>query len=275
MSEINKRLISAILMAGTVLGLTFIGGWAYVALVTVIALIMAWEWGCIVRKESWDAIAGLHGLLAVLSILFFELDYSVALMALVGTVSAGLLITAIIARHDENRLWSLLGLIYVILPAISLVYLRRYGDHGLTVIIFLLCIVWVTDSMAYFTGKTFGGPKLWRAVSPKKTWAGVIGGLTGSFIVALLYARFLDVSAGRLAFIAVLLAVAAIFGDLFESALKRRFSVKDSSSLIPGHGGVLDRVDGLVFASFLAAMIAVIISPQNPAGAIISTRIGL
>jgi phosphatidate cytidylyltransferase len=120
-----------------------------------------------------------------------------------------------------------------------------------------MLVVWATDIGGYFAGRTIGGPKLWVRVSPKKTWAGAIGGLTGSLIVA---AGFAASGIGRMVsmlLLAAALSVVSQLGDLFESAVKRRFGVKDSSHLIPGHGGVLDRIDGFVAAIVLAAIIGV------------------
>ena len=122
----------------------------------------------------------------------------------------------------------------------------------------MLAVVWITDIGGYFAGRGIGGPKLWVRVSPKKTWAGAIGGLVGSLAVA---AGFAAAGAGRMGPLLVLgtvLSVVSQLGDLFESAVKRRFGVKDSSNLIPGHGGVLDRIDGLVAALMLAAVIGLV-----------------
>ena len=124
---------------------------------------------------------------------------------------------------------------------------------GFTALMFVLLIVWVTDIGGYFAGRGIGGPKLWPRVSPKKTWAGAIGGFAASVAVAAGFAAFGLGKTGPILLLGALLSIASQFGDLFESAVKRRFGVKDSSHIIPGHGGLLDRLDGCVAAIMLAA----------------------
>jgi phosphatidate cytidylyltransferase len=125
---------------------------------------------------------------------------------------------------------------------------------GFTALMLVLLIVWVTDIGGYFAGRGLGGPKLWPRVSPKKTWAGAIGGFVASLCVAAGFAAFGLGKTGPLVLLGAVLSVASQLGDLFESAVKRRFGVKDSSHIIPGHGGLLDRLDGFVAAVVLAAI---------------------
>ena len=137
--------------------------------------------------------------------------------------------------------------------------LRQDEALGFAAIIILFAIVWGTDVAAYFAGKTIGGPKLWPRVSPKKTWSGSLGGLIIGTAFALFVAFLLGVAPGmKLAIMLVLLSIASQLGDLAESHMKRLFDVKDSSNLIPGHGGVMDRVDGLIVAVVLAALLGVV-----------------
>jgi phosphatidate cytidylyltransferase len=125
---------------------------------------------------------------------------------------------------------------------------------GFTALMFVLLIVWVTDIGGYFAGRGIGGPKLWPRVSPKKTWAGAIGGFTASLVVGAGFAAFGLGKALPMLLLGAILSIASQLGDLFESAVKRRFGVKDSSHIIPGHGGLLDRLDGFVAAVVLAAI---------------------
>jgi phosphatidate cytidylyltransferase len=134
------------------------------------------------------------------------------------------------------------------------VVLRLDAEKGFIALIFVLLIVWVTDSGGYFAGRGIGGPKLWPRVSPKKTWAGAIGGFAASLAVAAIFAALDLGKAGPLLMISGVLSVVSQLGDLFESAVKRRFGVKDSSQIIPGHGGLLDRLDGFVAAVAVAAL---------------------
>jgi phosphatidate cytidylyltransferase len=129
--------------------------------------------------------------------------------------------------------------------------------QGLVALIFVLLVVWVTDIGGYFAGRGLGGPKLWPRVSPKKTWAGAFGGFAGSLAVAAGFAAFGFGKSLPLLVAAAVLSVASQLGDLFESAVKRRFGVKDSSHIIPGHGGLLDRLDGFVAAIVLAALFGI------------------
>lgn len=144
----------------------------------------------------------------------------------------------------EAQRWYVTGIVYVSLFLVSLLFLRH--SEGAWVVIWLLAIVWATDIGAFFAGRFFQGPKIWPAVSPKKTWSGLCGGMLSAAIVGAIFTFFVG-TMGPLAMgvIAMVLAVIAQAGDFFESWVKRKFGVKDSGTLIPGHGGLLDRVDGL------------------------------
>jgi phosphatidate cytidylyltransferase len=148
------------------------------------------------------------------------------------------------------------GIPYAGALAMGPIILRSDGEQGFLAVLFLFAVVWTTDIGAYFVGRALGGPKLVPWISPNKTWAGAIGGLLASVLVALVVAKMAALtSLFVLAMVAVVLSVLAQAGDLFESFLKRRFDAKDSSHLIPGHGGLMDRLDGFVTASVAAAVI--------------------
>lgn len=161
------------------------------------------------------------------------------------------------APWTRGPLWIVLGLVYVILPCAALIWLRELPDQGRHVVFWLFCAVWSTDTGAYFAGRTIGGPKLIPRISPNKTWAGLLGGMVAAAVVGGLVAAIDPaLPALALAALAGVVAVVSQAGDFTESAVKRYFGVKDSSQLIPGHGGVLDRLDGLLFAApFVAACI--------------------
>lgn len=172
-------------------------------------------------------------------------------------------------------LWMAFGVVYLAVPAAGLILLRQASPPaGWAAILLILAVVWATDVAAYFAGRSVGGPKLWPRVSPKKTWSGAVGGLAAALVAGGLVASLAgagSVWSGVL--LAAPLSVAAQAGDLFESAVKRRFGVKDSGTIIPGHGGVLDRVDGLLGAAALALLLAAlglgggILALPAPAGA--------
>ena len=174
---------------------------------------------------------------------------------LVTAISVGLFIEWRMIVGAQRLGWLAVGVIYAVAALAASVVVRLDAAWGFAALMFVLLIVWVTDIGGYFAGRGIGGPKLWPRVSPKKTWAGALGGLVLSLGVA---AGFAAYGVGRLApllVLATVLTVMSQLGDLFESAVKRRFGVKDSSHIIPGHGGLLDRLDGYVFAIVAAAAI--------------------
>lgn len=191
-----------------------------------------------------------------------------AFLVLVAAVTVGLLWewTRLVVRMTENAgsriAWILFGLIYILTGATSFVVLMNTGLAGPPMIgvLFVLGVVIATDVGAYFSGRTFGGPKIAPRISPSKTWAGLIGGMLLSAVFASAMARNYAPFAGEyvlLGALAMLLAVVAQAGDFFESWMKRRAGVKDSSNLIPGHGGLLDRMDGLLPVAIVSAAILV------------------
>ena len=170
---------------------------------------------------------------------------------------ASALVLLIWAAVAKSELWIAPGLIYAGIPMAALFAIRNQSeDQGAGLIFLLFAIVWATDIFAYFAGRKFGGAKLMPSVSPNKTWSGFFGGLVAAAICAAIASYFL-ISIGFWAGLAagMLISVVSQAGDLFESALKRRFGVKDSGNVIPGHGGFMDRVDGFVFAAVAASLI--------------------
>jgi phosphatidate cytidylyltransferase len=154
----------------------------------------------------------------------------------------------------SGPLWIVGGVVYAATLWLAPVTLRGDAAAGLQVIVLLFAVVWTTDILGYFAGRAFGGPKLWPAVSPKKTWSGAFAGTVGAMLVAFLLAPMLQVG-NAIVLIALVLSVVAQLGDLFESWVKRRFGAKDAGQLIPGHGGVMDRLDGFWAAALVGALI--------------------
>jgi phosphatidate cytidylyltransferase len=155
--------------------------------------------------------------------------------------------------------WLAGGVAYAAVLLFAPLILRRDPEFGLTAILFLFAIVWGTDIVAYFAGRAIGGPKLWRAVSPKKTWSGAIGGTLGGIAAGLLVVTLMGlVVAPMLVLVALVLSIVAQAGDLLESAIKRYFGAKDASQLIPGHGGLMDRLDGFLTAAAAAVMVGLL-----------------
>lgn len=190
------------------------------------------------------------------------------ILAAFGWAIAALLILVVVAvpislflapMQDRAPFWALLAPLYVGVPAVALIWLSQQ-ENGLAWILWLIGVVVATDIGGYAAGRTIGGPKLSPRISPKKTWAGLLGGVVGAGIVGLICAPALDIGAGALMLLSAVLAVWEQIGDLFESSIKRRFGVKDSGSIIPGHGGVLDRADGLLFVAPVVALIALVVT---------------
>jgi len=255
------RVVTAAVMIPVAIGIAYAGGWLWLGLVTLAAIGLYVEWLMIVNAIGATRLVatGIIALVVVAAALGLgRIDVAFALVAL-GIVAAAVL-------GGDRRGWSALGVCYASAALIASVVTRLDPAWGFTALMFILLIVWVTDIGGFFAGRSIGGPKLWPRVSPKKTWAGAIGGLVGSLGVAAVFAAN---GLGRLApllMLAAVLTVVSQFGDLFESAVKRKFGVKDSSQIIPGHGGLLDRLDGYVFAIVVAALIGVLRGGVDGAG---------
>lgn len=254
-SNLQQRVLSAIVLVAVVLALTLAGGFWYRILCAGIAGAVLYEWTAMASPR--DATAHrivLWGLLAVvLAMLLAGVPAATLLIALVVAVIVG----AAHAAYGQREFWPVAGVAYAGLSAISLAALRSDDAAGLAATLFLFAIVWATDILAYFVGRAIGGPKLAPSISPGKTWSGAIGGTIAGIVAGGTVALYAGIVWGVLATaaLALILSIVSQIGDLFESSLKRRFGTKDSSGLIPGHGGVMDRVDGLVAAAFMLFVI--------------------
>jgi phosphatidate cytidylyltransferase len=253
--ELLLRIASALLLAPLALGSAYIGGWPFVIFWGLAALGMWWEWAWLVAGERsrWVLTAG--GSALAISLALASLGRPVVAMIAIalGCAAVGALAPA------ARRGWAAAGLPYAGAVGIAPIMLRSDGDDGFLAMVFLFAIVWTTDSVAYFCGRMIGGPKLLPQVSPKKTWSGAVGGLIGAMIAAIAVAEITGLGQVTvLAGVGGLLSIFAQAGDLFESRLKRTFGAKDSSHLIPGHGGLMDRLDGFVAAAAVAALIGIL-----------------
>lgn len=254
-SELKKRIISAIVMAVAVILLTYFGGLPFRIFVAILTLLIFFEWSTIVRKTAGRttlAIAWILTITIALLIIFQEPQ-----LALAAIVLGGVFVALIdIARNRSAWLGS--GIFYAGLAGVSLAELRGDGFLGLLAMIFVFLVVWGTDVLAYFCGRALGGPKLMPHVSPNKTWSGALGGTAAGVAVGTAVIFFVQPGGATwIPILAFILSVASQCGDLFESFVKRRFNRKDSSNLIPGHGGVMDRADGLIFAAIVAFTITI------------------
>ena len=243
------RVIAALVLAPLAIAIAYAGGWLWAALVTLAAIGLYVEWLMIVGAVRERRVVGL-GVVA-LAVAGFCLGF--------GRIDASLIVlalgfAAVALFSPERRVWTATGFAYAAAAEIASVLVRLDRIEGFAALTFVLLVVWVTDIGGYFAGRGIGGPKLWPRVSPKKTWAGAIGGFVASLVVAAGFVLFGLGKVGPLLLLGAVLSVASQLGDLFESAVKRRFGVKDSSHIIPGHGGLMDRLDGFVAAVVMAAI---------------------
>ena len=253
------RVLSALVLVPVVLVCVWLGAPWFAAMLAVVALAAGAEWRAITVTET----AGLR-MLSIMVPLFVLVVGEVASPA-AGMIAliVGLALTAgTFAAPWGERSWALTAHLHLGLAVIAMLFLRAQSETGLDLIVFLFAVVWMSDIGGYAAGRLIGGPRLAPRVSPNKTWAGAVGAILFSLATAAVLARAVGVAAEPALAIAALLSVATQTGDLFESWLKRRFGVKDSGTLIPGHGGVLDRIDGLLFAAPVLAVIVLLFGTE-------------
>jgi phosphatidate cytidylyltransferase len=262
-SNLMQRVASAVVLAPVTLAVTYVGGWIFYVLCAIAAAGILWEWVSLAshRADPRVLAPGWLALLGAMVLIGLEVPLGGLAVVATGAVVAGFVVAYLPRSTDEASApgWAAGGVIYAGALLIAPAMLRRDPQWGLVALLFLFANVWATDIFAYFCGRAIGGPLLWPRVSPKKTWAGAIGGLAGGVAasVAVAYASGVG-ELGIVAVMACVLSVLAQAGDLFESAVKRRFGAKDASHLIPGHGGLMDRLDGFLVAALAALVIGML-----------------
>lgn len=204
--EMQKRIVSAGILAPIVLLIIFLGGGVYNTMIIAVAVIMSFEWKGIIDSGNRDI------------------------------------------TENEKQKWSAVGVAYVTVFASSLIYLRSL-EIGFGIVLLMLLWVWATDIAAFFTGRFFKGPKIYVKISPNKTWSGLLGGMVTAGLIGAFASFFVPVGVLTMALYGAAIAIIAQIGDFFESWVKRSFGVKDSGAIIPGHGGIMDRLDGFVTAA--------------------------
>ncbi|WP_214470963.1 phosphatidate cytidylyltransferase [Mesorhizobium sp. dw_380] len=249
MSNLQLRVISAVVLAVIALGLTWLGGLPFRLLCAVMSAMIFYEWTRMSRSAAANELGFLPEALMVVFIGALIAGFPASwLLPLVVILTAATAIAALVRNTGQ---WEASGLAYASVSGLSLALLRDGDRSGLVAILFLFAVVWATDIFAYFVGRAVGGPKLAPSISPGKTRSGALGGAVGGVVAGLILAA-VAAGGGNLALlgvVALVLSIVAQAGDLFESWVKRRHDRKDSGVLIPGHGGVMDRVDGLVAAA--------------------------
>ena len=257
-TDLRKRAITAALLGPAAIACMWLGAHWWTALMALCVAGLAWEW----VRMCGGSTRSRPGLFVPVFVL------GAGALSVVGQFWPAMLLLAagaVVARFSARRrgavppLWLGFGVLYIGLAGVSLIELRHADAAGRENVIFLFLVVWASDIGAYLAGRSFGGPKLWPAVSPNKTWSGAVGGL----LVGLATAALLEpgTAGPRAALVAGVLGIVTQGGDLLESWIKRRFGVKDSSGLIPGHGGLLDRLDGVLAAAPAAALLAWALGP--------------
>jgi phosphatidate cytidylyltransferase len=250
-SDLRPRIASACILGATGLAGLFIGGAAWNVLLAACLAGLSIEWAMLCTLPALRGATLVASLLACLALA--ALGYPI--QALAALLPAWLLVWLATRGSGGRPLAGAAGVIYLGLPAIALVWLRNESPAGLGNVLFVLMVVWASDIGAYLAGRLIGGPRLAPRISPGKTWSGAIGGLLAALVAGIATGAWLGATPLAAGAVAVPLALVSQAGDLLESAIKRWVGVKDSSRLIPGHGGLLDRLDGVLAAAPLAALI--------------------
>ncbi len=254
-NNLTLRVASAAVLGPLALLTAYLGAWPFALFWGLAAIAVLWEWTTLVAGPHHRLMLSACGSAIAAAAMVAWLGRPVTAILLVGLGA----LAALIFAPRERRLWITAGIGYAGSMLLAPMLLRADDVHGFLAMVLLFAVVWTTDVLGYFAGRTFGGPKLWPAVSPKKTWSGAIAGTLGAMIVGILIAAsFGSFNLPALALITLLLSVVAQLGDLMESWVKRQFGAKDASQLIPGHGGVMDRLDGFWAAALIGCLIGLL-----------------
>jgi phosphatidate cytidylyltransferase len=263
-SDLMLRVLSALVLAPLAIFVAWLpssdypsaGAWIFGLFWLTAAIAVWWEWTALVSGPRNRLLFFLGSSALALAMVVAEASISRTRTPML-IVALGALAAGVFARA-ERRIWVAGGVIYAGVLLAAPILLRRDVELGLVAILFLFALVWATDVAGYFTGRALGGPKLAPKISPNKTWSGAIGGSLGGMLAGLAVAAFAGIgNLGAIAMVAFGLSAIAQVGDLFESGVKRRFGAKDASHLIPGHGGVMDRLDGFIAASAAAMALGI------------------
>lgn len=259
-SELSLRVASAVVMIFAALGTAFAGGLPFALFWTVAGVAVGVEWAWLTagdpRARRWTARIAAATLAVAGGALGLSLYFLDAALVVAGALVVGAIACAAAGRPVAA---AAAAVPYGAAVFIGVMLLRADPEDGLLATLWLFAVVWATDIAAFFAGRAFGGPKLAPSLSPKKTWSGAVGGAVAAILAGVAVAAAGGVTAlWPVAVVGFVVTVASQIGDLFESGVKRAYGAKDSSKLIPGHGGLMDRLDGFLVASTVAAAIGIV-----------------
>ena len=259
-NELKKRVLSALVLVPLALVAAIVGGWPFALFWLAAGIAMMVEWTGMTRAAPLRPLQGIFAaaLAGATLLLLLRAD----IIVFVGLTAAALLVAAVLGRTPRDKMWAATGFLYGLVIVLVPPLVRAHPNLGLIGLLWMFAVVWATDIAGYFVGRALGGPKLWPRVSPKKTWSGFLGGVFAAalagFLVAWIAQRMgwmQPFSLRNTIMLSIVASIASQLGDLGESALKRHCDVKDSSHLIPGHGGVMDRLDGFWAVSLILAIV--------------------
>lgn len=239
------RILSSLVLAPLALVVVWLGPPWVAALAALGAAVMGWEWARLCRARRFGLVGVLVVLSAVAAIVIAAVGSYGPALGVAGLGALGVWGLGRLAGEKEAP-WTAVGTLWIAVPCVALVWLARDPDIGRITIAWIFVLVWVIDISAYAAGRGIGGPLLAPKLSPRKTWAGLLGGMAGAALVGVAVSRLVGPPVAAMVLLCAALAIVEQIGDLAESLAKRHFGVKDASDLIPGHGGLLDRLDGML-----------------------------
>lgn len=265
-SNVLLRVLSALALAAVAFTAGWYGLYPFALFVLAVALAMSWEWSRLVRGPGLDLALAVQGIAVTAAVVLAALG--LAALAVAVLVIATIIVLAL--EFGAHPVVSAAGVLYAGLPAVALLWIRANEPAGFTAVLFIVLVVAATDTAAFVAGRLIGGPRLMPRVSPNKTWSGLGGGILAAGLTAGGFAFVIGAPVLAMALTGVFMGAVAQAGDLAESGLKRAFDAKDASQLLPGHGGFMDRMDGLVSVTVVVSLIALFLDPRAPAATVLA-----